>query len=260
MYIQVNGMNGMNKVDDDETDLFELFQTLWDGKWYIATFVAIAVLLGGGFISTTGSVYMSKLAYSVDNIPPFLKKDSVISDFQKKFHSISVFEDWKNSSSKVSLVFENFSNTEVVDGFVISKPEGDLATLKSEKNGDLFVIINTNELKKLDDFFKYTNHINELLKNEYVAQAKDEIKITESLIKDLKLGESSEHLSLHRFIVLADKGASVFQIQHPTMPKKVRPKSILILAFSVVLGGMIGVFFVFVRNAKNKRKENLAKA
>ena len=29
-------MNKMNQVQDDEIDLFELFQTLWDGKWPIS--------------------------------------------------------------------------------------------------------------------------------------------------------------------------------------------------------------------------------
>ena len=43
-------MNEINQVQDDEIDLFELFQTLWDGKWLISAFVAIAVLLGGGFL------------------------------------------------------------------------------------------------------------------------------------------------------------------------------------------------------------------
>ena len=42
-------MNEINQVQD-EIDFFELFQTLWDGKWLISAFVAIAVLLGGGYI------------------------------------------------------------------------------------------------------------------------------------------------------------------------------------------------------------------
>ena len=41
-------MSEMNQVQDDEIDLFELFETLWDGKWLISAFVAIALLVGGG--------------------------------------------------------------------------------------------------------------------------------------------------------------------------------------------------------------------
>ena len=42
-------MNQMNQVQDDEIDLFELFQTLWDGKWLISAFVVLATLIGFGY-------------------------------------------------------------------------------------------------------------------------------------------------------------------------------------------------------------------
>ena len=67
----------MKQVQDDEIDLFELFQMLWDGKWLISAFVVIAVLLGGSFLLVQNAVYESKLIYSVDTIPPFY--DSMIS-------------------------------------------------------------------------------------------------------------------------------------------------------------------------------------
>ena len=43
------------------------------------------------------------------------------------------------------------------------------------------------------------------------------------------------------------------------MPKKVSPKSKLILAMSLVLGGMIGMIVILVRDAIKKRKERLGK-
>ena len=58
--------NEMNQVQGDEIDLFQLFQTLWDGKWLIRAFVAIAVLLGGGFLLSKDAVYESKFIYSID--------------------------------------------------------------------------------------------------------------------------------------------------------------------------------------------------
>ena len=50
-------MSDFLPTNDDEIDLFEFFETLWDGKWLISTFVAIAVLLGGGFLSLKDAVY-----------------------------------------------------------------------------------------------------------------------------------------------------------------------------------------------------------
>ena len=67
-------MNEMNQVQDDEIDLFELFQTLWDGKLLISAFVAIAVLLGFGYLLNKDAVFESKLIYSIDTIPPFYEK------------------------------------------------------------------------------------------------------------------------------------------------------------------------------------------
>ena len=59
-----------------------------------------------------------------------MKQNKVSTDFQKKFYSVSVFEEWKQNNSNISIVFEDFSATEVVDGFVLSKDEDEqLATL-----------------------------------------------------------------------------------------------------------------------------------
>ena len=251
----------MNQVQDDEIDLFELFETLWDGKWLITAFVAIAVLLGGSFLLLKDAVYESKLIYSIDALPPFYEANKASTDFQNKFYSVSVFDEWKQKNTNTSLVFEDFSATQVVDGFVLSKNEGkQLATLKK---GSSFVLVKSNQLPILDDFFNYATHINELLTDEYVVRAKEELNIIEARFEDLGSADSNivnTVLSIDRYIVTAEKGAKVFTIQHPTMPEKISPKVSLILALSVVLGGMIGVFFILVRNAITKRKEQLAKA
>ena len=254
----------MNQIQDDEIDLFELFQTLWHGKGLISAFVALALLLGSGFLLVKDAVYESKLIYSVDTAPPFYGANKALTDFQKMFYSVSVFEDWKEKSGNSSLVFEDFSATEVVDGFVLSKDENEqLATLTSKNKGGSFVLVKSNNLLILDNFFKYATHINKLLTNEYVVRANEELKIIESRFNELSLADSTivqTVLLIDRYIVMADKGANALSIQPPTMPEKVSPKPTLILAMCVVLGGMIGVFFILVRNAIKKRKEQLAKA
>lgn len=77
------------------------------------------------------------------------------------------------------------------------------------------------------------------------------------------LGASNETviryaLDIDRYINAADKGADVLRLQRPSKPEKVSPKTYLILALSVLLGGMAGVVFVLSRNAFSKRKEALA--
>ena len=249
---------------DDEIDLFEFIETLWDGKWLISAFVAIALLLGSGFLLLKDAVYESKLIYSVDSIPPFYAAGKVSTDFQNKFYSVTVFEEWKKNNSDISLVFEDLSATQDIDGFVLSKNEDEqFAILTSEKKGGSFVLVKSNQLPILDDFFEYATHINGLLKDEYVVRAKEELNIIDARFKDLGSADSNivnTVLSIDRYIVTAEKGAKGLAIQRPTMPKKVSPKVSLTLALSVVLGGMVGVFFILVRNAITKRKEQLAKA
>jgi capsular polysaccharide biosynthesis protein len=249
---------------DDEIDLFELFEMLWDGKWLISAFVAIALLLGSGFLLLKDASYESKLVYSVDTLPPFYGADKASTDFQNKFNSVSVFDEWKQNNTNTTLVFEDFSATEVVEGFVLSKDEDEqFATFASEKKGGSFLLVKSNQLPILEELFKYATHINVLLKDVYIARAKEELIIIEARFKDLSTTDSNivdTILSIDRYIASAEKGAGVFTIKNPTIPKKVSPKSSLILALSIVLGGLVGAFFILVRNAITKRKEQLVKA
>ena len=250
----------MSQTYDDEIDLFELFQVLWGGKWLISTFVVLAFLLGGGFILSKDKAYESKVVYSIDNIPPFYNDDKASTDFQKKFYSIDVFNEWKKSNENTSLVFKDFSKTEVIDGFVLSKDEdATLAVIKDSAS----ILVKSNQLPILNDFYEYAEHINVLLKVEYVSRAKDELKIIETRFKDLSSADSSvvqTVLSIDRYIVSAESGDNVLSVQRPSVPKKVAPKSSLILALSLVLGGFIGAAYVLIMNAIKTRREQLAKA
>jgi len=250
----------MSQTYDDEIDLFELFQVLWGGKWLISTFVVLAFLLGGGFILSKDKAYESKVVYSIDNIPPFYNDNKASTDFQKKFYSIDVFNEWKKSNENTSLVFEDFSKTEVIDGFVLSKDDGaTLAVIKDSAS----ILVKSNQLPILNDFYKYAEHINVLLKVEYVSRAKDELKIIETRFKDLSSADSSvvqTVLSIDRYIASAENGDNALSVQRPSVPKKVAPKSSLILALSLVLGGFIGAAYVLIMNAIKTRREQLAKA
>jgi capsular polysaccharide biosynthesis protein len=247
---------------DDEIDLIGFFEKLWDGKLLISAFVAIAMLIGGGFLLLKDPVYQSKLIYSFATIPEFYNQDKVLTDFQNKFYSDSVFEEWKKNNGNTSIVFDDFSLTKLVDGVQFSKDEGEmLATLKFTK-GSFFLLVNSNQPPVLDDFFKYNAHINRLLKEEYILAAKEELKIIGCDSNDSKESCSNNPgivLSIRRYIAAAENGANVLSIKRPTAPKKVSPNSGLILPLSVFLGGMVGVFFILLRNAITKRKEQLVK-
>jgi len=250
----------MSQTYDDEIELFEFFQVLWNGKWLISAFVALAFLLGGGFILSKDKVYESKVVYSIDTIPPFYGGNKASTDFQKKFYSIDVFNEWKKNKDNTSLLFDDFSKTEVLDGFVLTKDEGEpLAVIKDSTS----ILVKSNQLPILNDFYNYAEYINLLVKDEYVNRANDELKIIETRFKDLSSNESNiiqTVLSIDRYIASAENGDNVLYIQRPSAPRKVAPKSSLILALSLVLGGFIGAAYVLIMNAIKTRREQLAKA
>lgn len=254
----------MLPTNDDEIDLFELFEVLWDGKWFISAVIAVSISLGGGFILLKDETYESKVMYSIDTLPPFYDKHKILTDFRKKFYSFSDFEKWKQNNINSPLVFEDFSVTEVVDGFLLSKNEAErLAIISTDETGGSVVIIKSNQLPILDDFFKYATYINDILNKQYIVRAKEELKIIQALLNAQDLADITmidTVISIERYIVSVEKGAEALSFQHPSKPKKISPKSALVLGLSVFLGGMIGAFFIVVRNAVKKRKNLLAKS
>ena len=260
-----NKMSQKNQEQDDDIDLFELFQTLWDGKWPISAFIVIAVLLGGSFLFISNSLYQSKINFSIDTIPPFYDNQKVITDFKKKFYSKSTFNGWKKSNDNTLFTFEDFSLTEVVNGFILSKAEGQqLAVLGQKKRMEsTHIIVKSDQFSMLNDFFMYAEYINNLLKIEYVNRAKDELNIIETRFRDFSTASDTvitNILTIDRYIDSAEKGTKVLYISHPTFPKKISPKPFQILALSIILGGMMGVIYVLISNAICKRKDKLAKA
>ena len=184
------------------------------------------------FSAVQDAVYQTTIFLSVDSSVPLNKKPITLKpfqqkfyiDFQSKFFAEKLFEDWKESNSNTSLVFEELSTTEVVDGFVLLKNEGEqLVSFELDKVDDTFILVNTNRLPLVLDVFKYANHINEMLTRDYAYQAKNDLKNTEVLIKKGGAvdGSALENiLSVKRFIDEVEKGANVLIIQRPTMPKK----------------------------------------
>ena len=252
---------------DDEIDLFELFETLWDGKWLIGGLVCLALVVGGSFLLVTEAKYSSKLAYATSMLPPFYEKEKVLHDFKKMFYSEGVFNAWLDSNPGTAIRYDEFSETEIVEGFVLTKGKDDQLVLFSSENkrkgGATFVLLRTNDFEKLNDFYLYAQYINMLLSKQYIQRSRDEFSLIEGKFKEVQSFADSvinELLAIDRYITVASEGAPVLSIARPTMPEKTSPRSALVLAMSVVLGGIVGVFYIFLRNAIRNRKKQLAKA
>ena len=252
---------------DDEIDLFELFETLWDGKWLIGGLVCLALVIGGTFLVFTKAEYSSKLIYSTDTLPPFYGEGKALSDFRERFYDKETFEGWLSDNPNTSVRYEEFSGTEIVEGFVLARDEDDQLALfdseKKKKKSYPFVLVRSNELPKLNDFYLYAQHINTLLSERYIRRSKDELVLIEKKFKEFPSVADAiinNLLAIDRYIAAASEGAHVLSIARPTMPEKTAPRSALILVMSVVLGGIVAVFYIFLRNAIRNRKKQLAEA
>lgn len=76
------------------------------------------------------------MIYKIDKIPKFLEQTRQRLVSKKRFYSVCLFDECKQNNSNTSLVFEDFSATYIIDGFVLSKNEDELlATIGSAEKG-----------------------------------------------------------------------------------------------------------------------------
>ena len=252
---------------EDEIDLLEVLKTLWDGKWVIITFLLFGVLWASVLHMKKIPAYEAKIIYSINTVPPFTPKYKVVREFKKIFNNESMFLDWKKDKKGVAIFFKDFALTENINGVTISTNEGSrLATMVTDASKNSFLLVRTNKLPLLEDFFNYANHVNNELKNKYIVRAKEEINLIEkrfSLIDSSIPSQSiiiKEILLLERYILALDKAKTVFTIQHPTMPRKVSPESKFTFILSLLLGLIAGMFFILIRKLVLKNKVKLAKS
>lgn len=255
-------MSDQLPVHDDEIDLFELFQTLWGGKWLIGVFVAFSLLLGGSYAFFKTPIYESRINYSVDMLPPYYEEKKAVSDFRKAFYSQNNFDSWKKDTLNSVLIFDDFNNVELVDGFIMSKDEDDqLLYLKSDKDNVHSINIKSDQLPILDDAFQYINYINSILTSGYVQRVQYELEIITNRFNDIAASNEiiiENIIAIDRYVASVENGADVFMIKRPTIPEKISPKSSLILVLSAILGGMGGAAVVLIRHAVKKRKQRMA--
>jgi hypothetical protein len=214
---------------DDELDLVELFATLWLGKWLISAFVAISVL--------SGFVY-SQLT------PP---KFEVSVSFAVKLYSVSAQQ-----------ICEG---VECMQNEVSKQLMEDLDSNWNLTNKDSKLALTTEaplNVKTYDDVF---DKLNQTITNQIHNEALDELTVIKTELNDALMSTervATNILNATRIIKAIDSGQKAISFGSVAIKKK-SPKVPLILALSIVFGGLIGVIFVLVNNTIRKRKESASK-
>ena len=215
---------------DDEIDFFELFETIWLGKWLISAFVAISVM--------SGFVY-SQLA------PPKFK---VSVSFAIKLYSIS---DQQICGRSVNCIVGE-TNKQLMEN---------LDSNWNLKDKDSKLVLSTEaplNVKTYDDVF---DKLNQTITNQIYNEALDEVTLIKTELNDALMNTervATNILNATRIMKAIDSGQKVISFDSVAI-KKISPKVPLILALSIVLGGMIGIIFVLVNNSIRKRKESASK-
>ena len=248
----------------NEIDLFELIQVLWDGKYLIAGITLICAVLAGVYTFVKTPNFISKVVYSTDTVPPFYDSQKPLNDFKDLFYLKETFVDWREQSGSSRISFDNFSESEVVDGIALKRKETDqLALISNASTGAQKITIRSGDLALLNDFYEYAEYITQLLKEDYVARARAELAIYEARFDDLKASNQSviqNVLSIDRYIVAAEKGANVLQIERPTLPKNSAQRKSVIVILAAIMGGIISSLYVLISHAWRQHQQKIANA
>ena len=233
-------MSEVRPTYDDEIDLFEFFETLWDGKWLISAFVALATLIGFGYSQVAQPKYDVSVPFRV-NIYSVLSHQICESNIQNQ-------KDWRGSDCLADGTLSYFLER-LGSGWSLSSKSDAITYATSTPSS-----VNAYE----DALSNALISTNEALKDEAIS----ELASIESLSNDNVLATervATNILNAKRVIQSIDDGQGAISFGSINVIKS-SPKVPLILALSVVLGGMIGSFFLLVRNAITKRKDRLAKS
>ena len=210
----------------NEIDLFEFFEALWDGKWLVSAFVVLATLIGFGYSQVAQHKYDVSVPYSFNVYPVSVQQICGSST------------DCMGAETKKRL----------------------LTLLKGEWDSNISII--TTAPLDLNEYQAQIEAANIALTNEVYLEATNELALIQNELTDALLSTervATNMLNAKRVVLSIDSGQNAVSFGSVSVIKS-SPKVPLILALSVALGGMVGVFFILVRNAITKRKEQLAKA
>ncbi|MDA0354937.1 MAG: Wzz/FepE/Etk N-terminal domain-containing protein [Proteobacteria bacterium] len=226
---------------DDEIDLFELFETIWRGKWLISALVAISVLSGFVYSQLTPPKFEVSVSFKVNLYSVNAQQicngnvDNVrcIVGQMSKLLMVNLDSDW--------LYYLNFKN----------KNSNLAPNLALSTESPLNV-------KTYDDVF---DKLNQTITNQIYNEALDELTLIKTELNDALMSTervATNILNATRIIKAIDSGQKAISFGSVAI-KKISPKVPLILALSIILGGMIGIVFVLVNNSIRKRKEIASK-
>jgi len=212
---------------DDEIDLFELFGVIWAEKITVLLFTFSFLIVALAYTSSATTVYEVKISYiknlfHIQNIQPLI------------------------DNSDVNLIFADI----IAQGAEIKTKK------KVYDSGN--VILSTSNPQQFNDINELIARSNEKYTFNAIKKAKDELNYLANDLPASVIGTEAvakSYLKNKNIILLLESSDNqVLTIGNAVISVK-SPKTKLILAVSVVLGGMLGLFFIFLRRGIKNYKE-----
>ena len=287
-----------NKIDD-QIDFYELIVELWQHKLRIASFMFVALVIGLIFSYNQKVHFSSKIIYSVEALPPNVSDRAVLSKFKENFYSEALFKDWQKAQKNSSIVFNTINNKKMDAGFPVRRDDSELSAqfkedTLSNKKRITYIQINSNDSTLINDFYEYTQYVNNFLTLEYLLKAKEEFNFFRSRFNSLglninknaskpldentdmdtytnffetendrtvfvNLGSlSTDYMTLNRYIVASEKGENLFFVNFPSNRISDSRPTEKILIIALLMGGFIGTFFSLLHISILRNRKNKA--
>ena len=113
------------------------------------------------------------------------------------------------------------------------------------------LVIKTNNLSILNDYYNYSIYINKILEKKYFYRANQQLNKIKKEYKNFNSSNimATRILKADEFITNIGIGQAVIKVYPPSIPKKIGPKKSVVFGISSVLGLIIGLLFVFIRKS-----------
>ena len=215
-------------TQNNESDIFEIAQTIISGKWIVLAITVIGLLLVFGYSKKTRDTYKLTIAYKA------------------KVHNI---QDYEYGRSLVDIE-ENLGRHLL---FIAADN-----WIKVEKFNKL--VLNTNKLFDKQKILKDFEDYNQIITNEIYGEAKKVQSIIESKLTSIQASSprvSRIYIIVNKVIDAIDNGEMAIAYGTLKIENTTVKLNKLLYIFLGILGLMIGVFVVLFRSGMQNHKRKL---
>lgn len=263
-------MSEVQPTMDDEIDLFELAEIFWVEKVVIGCFLAVALVVGGLWISTNKKTYETVTEFEIITLPPSESGAEVVADLHKGFHSKDTFTQWSETMPNAKLQLEDVVPTVLINEVVFASDidEEALVLILDDK-----ILIRSNETGLVLDKLDYAQFVADVLSQRYAKKGQEEydrlLALSDRLFEKRDRGSlpasfnglpALERLTaLDSYLSRVRDGAKLLHLRLPSKTVATHISNKVLFAVSMMIGGVFGVLFALVRHAYRKRKSMKAR-